>query len=317
MVDQRALAAHVALEHRPDLRHGDVRLVDDEQEVLGEVVDQRVRGGALGAAVDVPRVVLDARARPDLAHHLDVVGGAHAQALRLEQLALLLELVQPVAELVLDAGDRPLHPLRAGDVVGGREDVHLLLVAHHLAGQRVERVELVDLVAEELDPQRELLVHRDDLDGVAAHAERAAGEGQVVAGVLHADELAQQLVALDDLADAQLRHPVDVLCGVPRPCRRGPGRRVRLARPVGPLLEVLDPAVGGEPQQPQVGVLLLLRLRGSAPAPGRPRWDRRPPPPRADISNLDAGLLGPEAADRVVPDLVRLVRRRAGTARRR
>ena len=46
VLDQRPLARHVALVHRPDLRHGLVRLVDDQQEVLGEVVEQRVRRAA-------------------------------------------------------------------------------------------------------------------------------------------------------------------------------------------------------------------------------------------------------------------------------
>ena len=111
----------------------------------------------------------------------------------------------------LDAADRALHPLRAGDVVGGREDVHLLLLADDLAGERVQGVDPLDLVAEELDPDRELLVDRDDLDGVAAHPEGAAGERQVVAGVLHLDEPAQQVVALDLGADLEPDHPVDVL----------------------------------------------------------------------------------------------------------
>ena len=39
----------------------------------------------------MPRVVLDARAEPDLTHHLDVVAGAHPQPLRLQQLALILQ----------------------------------------------------------------------------------------------------------------------------------------------------------------------------------------------------------------------------------
>ena len=43
VVDEVALAGHVALVHPADLRHRDVRLVDDEQEVLGEVVEQAVR----------------------------------------------------------------------------------------------------------------------------------------------------------------------------------------------------------------------------------------------------------------------------------
>ncbi len=42
VLDQDPLAGHVALVHGPDLRHRVVRLVDDQQEVLGEVVEQRV-----------------------------------------------------------------------------------------------------------------------------------------------------------------------------------------------------------------------------------------------------------------------------------
>ena len=211
VVDQRALARHVAFEHRPDLWHRDVRLVDDQEEVLGEVVQQGVGRGARPTAVDVSAVVLDAGARPDLAHHLDVVRRAHPQPLGLEQLALALELLQPLLELGLDRADRPLHALGACDVVGRREDVHLLFLVHDLTGQRVQGVDPLDLVPEELDPDRELFVDRDDLDRVAAHPERAAGEGEVVAGVLHADEPAQQVVALDPVTDLQPGHPVDVL----------------------------------------------------------------------------------------------------------
>ena len=99
VVDEVALAGHVAFVHPADLRDGDVRLVDDEQEVLGEVVEQAVGRRAAAAAVDVHRVVLDAGAGADLPHHLDVVGRAHPQPLRLEQLALPLELGEPVLEL--------------------------------------------------------------------------------------------------------------------------------------------------------------------------------------------------------------------------
>ena len=40
MLDEDVLAAAVALELAVQLRHGDVALVDDEQEVVGEVVEQ-------------------------------------------------------------------------------------------------------------------------------------------------------------------------------------------------------------------------------------------------------------------------------------
>jgi hypothetical protein len=84
VLDERALARGVALVHRADLRHRDVGLVDDDEEVVGEEVEQTVRCYARCPRVDVPRVVLDAGAEADLLHHLEVEGRAHAQSLSLE-----------------------------------------------------------------------------------------------------------------------------------------------------------------------------------------------------------------------------------------
>ena len=133
------------------------------------------------------------------------------QPLRLEHLALPLERRELLGELGLDAADRPLHALRAGDVVAGREDVELVVLGQHLPRDRVEGHQPLDLVAEELDPDRHLLVDREDLEGVAAHPEGAAGEGQVVAGVLDLDQPAQHRVAVVLLPHPQPHHAVDVL----------------------------------------------------------------------------------------------------------
>jgi hypothetical protein len=211
VVDEVALAGHVAFVHAADLRHRHVRLVHDDEVVLGEVVEQAVRRRPVGATVHVHRVVLDAGARADLPHHLDVVRRAHPQPLCLEELALALERSELVLELELDAPDRLLHPLRARHVVRGREDVELLVLGDDLAGERVERAQPLDLVTEELDANRVLLVDREDLERVAPDPERAAGERHVVAGVLDLDELTQDRVAVVLLAHLQPQHPVDVL----------------------------------------------------------------------------------------------------------
>ena len=59
VLHQRALAGGVSLEHGADLRNGLVGLIDHQEEVLGEVVDQRVRCRPRFAAIDVARIVLD------------------------------------------------------------------------------------------------------------------------------------------------------------------------------------------------------------------------------------------------------------------
>ena len=166
-------------------------LIDDQQEILREVVDEGRRRRPRRPAVDVARIVLDARTEPDLAHHLDVVIGAHPQPLSLQQLALALQLGQPLLELGFDGRDGLRHPFRPGHVVGSREDPQRVDFAHDVAGQRVHVVEGLDLVPEELDADGELFVGRDDLDRVPADPERAPGERHVVAVVLDIDEQPQ------------------------------------------------------------------------------------------------------------------------------
>ena len=82
-----------------------------------------------------------------------------------------------------------------------------------LAGQRIERGQLVDLVAEQADAQRELFVRRIDLDDVAADAEGAAAELVVVALVLDFDQLAQDLIAVDPLPFLERQHQAVVGVG--------------------------------------------------------------------------------------------------------
>ncbi len=84
-VDERRLAGEVAVVHAAHLRHGDVRLVDEHQEVVREVVEQRPGRAALRAARQVPAVVLDAGAVARLAQRLEVVVRALLEPRRLER----------------------------------------------------------------------------------------------------------------------------------------------------------------------------------------------------------------------------------------
>ena len=93
------------------LRHGDVRLVDHAQPVIGEVVEKRVRRLAGHPAVDVPRIVLDPGTESNLSHHLQVVVRAHPQSLRLQELVLGLESRKLLAQLLFDRLDGVLHPV--------------------------------------------------------------------------------------------------------------------------------------------------------------------------------------------------------------
>ena len=135
VLDEDVLAAAVARELPVELRNRDVTLVDHKEEVVGEVVEQGERRLAVFAAVDVHRVVLDAVAVSELAHHLEVVRVRIRSRCASSSLSDSSNSLSGL-QLVLDLAHRPRHALVAGDVVGGGEHVSPFQLAQVLAGQR-------------------------------------------------------------------------------------------------------------------------------------------------------------------------------------
>ena len=206
VLDERLLARAVARVHAADLRRGHVRLVEDDQRVLREVVHQGRRVLSRLAPGEVPRVVLDPVAVAELAQHLHVEERALLEALRLQQPAARLEEAEPLAQLVHDALDRALELGGRGHVVARGVDPR---VPHRAGGDPAEGIDghqPLDAVAPELHPQRlRFGGGRKHLDHVAPHPEGAAAEVVVVALVLHRDQGPDEGVPVHGLARPQ-RH---------------------------------------------------------------------------------------------------------------
>ena len=165
---QDALSRGVTPGHAADLRDRHVAFIDDEQRVLRQVLKQRGRRFAGHTAGQVPRVVLDRLAAARRLHHLDVERAALLQALGLEQLALLGELLQAVLQLDLDVLDRLLQRGPGRDIMAVGVDMRLLKHVVDLTRQRVELAYALDLVAKQADaPGAVLQMARPDVDAVA------------------------------------------------------------------------------------------------------------------------------------------------------
>ena len=189
----------IAVVHATNLRHRLVALVDNEERILGQVIEQRRRRLARRAPRQVSSVILDTVAVPDLANHLEVEHRSLMEALRLEELAFRLERRSVPPELGFDRLDGFLGPIARGDEMRLRIDGNLVVAAQRLARQRVERREPVDLVSEQLDPQPLLLVGQIHFNDVASHTKCAAPELVVVPLVLNLHELAEHLLPGDAL----------------------------------------------------------------------------------------------------------------------
>ena len=116
------------------------------------------------------------------------------QALRLDNAADAVQFGQPPAQLLLDAldglqqGRARRHIMRIG------VDLHEFEIDRLLAGERVEFVNRLDLVAKETDaPGAVLVMRRKHVNRVAAHAKRPANEIRLDAAVLQRDEIGDQL----------------------------------------------------------------------------------------------------------------------------
>jgi hypothetical protein len=148
-----------------------------------------------------------------LLQHLEVEARALLEPLRLHQLAGLHQLVEPRAQLVLDGGDGVDHALARRHVMAARVDREARDLLAHAAGERIHQRQAFDLVVEQLDAQRQLgVLGREHVDGVAAHAEGAAAEVDLVALVLHADQLSDHVALAELVAHAQ-RHDHLVVVG--------------------------------------------------------------------------------------------------------
>ena len=154
VIDEVLLSRAVAAAHAAHLRHRDVALVDEGDEVFREVVEKRVRRRAGLAPREHAGVVLDPRAVADLAEHFEVVSRPLLDPLSLDQLVLRFEVFNPLLHLPFDLLVCALAHIRGHDVVirgiyGGVGEI-----LHDRAGDGIYLGHAVDLVAEEFKPQR-------------------------------------------------------------------------------------------------------------------------------------------------------------------
>ncbi len=166
-----------------------MRLVHKQQKVIRKVVQQRPRCLPLLPPIHVSAVVFNAGAVPHFRHHLQVVQRALAQSLGFQQLAVGLQLLDPLFELGLNIADRQLQLFARGDEVLGRKDVDRFLFDQQLAGKRIDLDHPLDLVPPKLDAIRRFRIGGKDFKRIAPYSKGAAVKVDIVALELEIDQL--------------------------------------------------------------------------------------------------------------------------------
>ncbi len=127
--------------------------------------------------------------------------------MRLEQLALLAQELDPFFQLGLDQLERLGQLILGRNEMFGRKDLDFVQPSYHLASQRIYLGDAVHLIAEELDAIGQIGIGRLDFKSVPAQTKLAAAQLQVVAFVEDVHQAAQDQLAAHRLPAAELdRH---------------------------------------------------------------------------------------------------------------
>ena len=170
------------------------------------------------------------------------------ETLRFDELVCVAQAIQLYSEVHADLIHRREQCLARRHVVRLRINRGARCALRDLAGQRIEKADLLDLVVEQLDAHSFLLrLGREDVDHVAAHAVRAAGEVERVARVLQLRETAQQVALVELRAAHEVQHHFVIRGRIAEAVDRGYGRddhdvaafQQRLRRGQPHLLDVL------------------------------------------------------------------------------
>ena len=181
--------------------------VGNQQRIGRQIIKQGGRRLAGGAAGEQPGIVFHAVAVAEFLQHLDIEASALLQALSLHQLVLLLELGEPLGQLLLDHLNGLEHGLPGGHIVALGIDGDAPHPLDHLAGERVEDTDFLHLVIEQLDAHRLFLFfRRENVDHIAPHPVGGAAEIHFVAGVLQLRQPPQQLALVDMITTHQVQH---------------------------------------------------------------------------------------------------------------
>ena len=194
------LSRPVATIHGANLRNAHVALVHHQQEVFREEIQQTVWPFARLSAVEISRIVLDARTVAQLLDHLHVVFHTLLDALRLDSVAYTLEELLLLHQVVLNHADGTFLLFLRGYEEVSRINLVGFERSQTVIGHRIHLLDAVYLVVPPGYSQHVVAVSHEDVHGFSLHSEVAALQFDVVSHVEGIHQLAQEFVAVQRLS---------------------------------------------------------------------------------------------------------------------
>ncbi len=222
IIHQRIFTGSVPRKHPAYLWDRHVRFVYYDKEVVFEIIQQRKGRFALRHAVQMPRIILYPGAKSRLSQHFHVKVRPLRNALRLQKHVLTFKIFHTFIKLPLNHLAGGIYLLLRHDIVGRRENHHMLHNRMYLSRQRVCLRNPVDLIPKKLHADQIIpALCRTDLHHVAPDAETAAPKIHVVSVVLHLNQPADHLVPVLRHAGSQGHAHARILLRTSQPVNAG------------------------------------------------------------------------------------------------
>ena len=215
VIDQHFFSRPVAVIHRPHLGHHHMAFVNEQQEILGHIVQQRIRRRTRLPAGHDTGIVFDARAKADFPQHLHIVFGALTNALRLDQLAVFFKIFDTLLHFGLNIPKCLFQFVLGCDIMRSRIDGHMIQKAHGCAGNRMDLGNPIDFIPEELHANGIVIgVSQPNFQRITPNAEAVSLKSQIVALVLKLYQTAAQRIPIPGVSGAQRDHHIGIIDGV-------------------------------------------------------------------------------------------------------
>ena len=204
MLHQHLLTRAVTGIHSANLRQRYMRLIHNQQKILGKIIYQRKRRLTGLTSSKMTRIVFDAGAVAHLLHHLQIVIRALLQTLCLQQPAMLIQLIKTLVQLLANIIHSAFKILTARNIVARRENRHVVALRQNLTRQHIKFYNAVNLIIEHFNAHSLFTVGCwNNLNHITAHTEGATLKINIITRILNLHQLMQNLLAVDNLPQAQ------------------------------------------------------------------------------------------------------------------
>ena len=201
---QVLLSGSIATIHRTDLRNAHMALIYHQKEVFREEIEQAVWAFSFVSAIEISRIVLDARTVSQLLDHLHIVFHTLLDALCLDAIAYALEEFFLLHQVVLYHSDGDFLLLLAGYKKVGRINLIFFEGGESVIGEGIYLLDAVYLVIPPGYSQHIVAVRHEDIYRFSLYAEIAALQFDVVSYIEGIYQFPEKFISVELLSPVNL-----------------------------------------------------------------------------------------------------------------